>query len=164
MQGPKIVEKPAFRLMGIAARTSNAAETDPATARIGKLWERFSAESLPGHIPYQTEPGVIYGLYADYENGTDGDYTVMAGCAVRPGSTPPGTLTVTDVPAARYAVFTSERGPMPDIVVDSWSKIWAMTPGELGGERAYTGDFEVYDDRTANTRNAQIDIWIALKP
>ncbi len=163
MQGPKIVQKPAFRLMGIAARTTNAAEAEGTDAKIGGLWEKFSAESLPGHIPYQTEPGIIYGLYCEYENGLDGAYTVMAGCVVHPGATPPGNLTVRDIPAARYAVFTSEQGPMPDIVMDSWARIWEMTPGDLGGERAFTGDFEIYDERAASTKDAQIDIWISLK-
>lgn len=163
MQPPKIVDRPAFRLMGLAARTSNAAEGDPATAKIKTLWERFSFESLPGHIPHQTTPGVIYGLYCDFEAGVEGAYTVLAGCEVRAGAEAPGTLETRDVPAARYAVFTSPRGPMPDIVIDAWSEIWAMGPEQLGGERAFSGDFEVYDERAVHTHDAQIEIWISLK-
>ena len=162
MQPPRIVDRPAFRLMGLAARTRNAAETDPATAKIPTLWERFSFESLPGHIPYQTTPGVIYGLYCDFANGADGDYTLLVGCEVKAGATPPGTLEIRDVPAARYAVFTTPRGPLPAIVTDAWSAIWAMTPQELGGERAFSGDFEVYDERAVHPRDAQVDIWISL--
>lgn len=163
MQPPRIVERPAFRVMGLAARTRNADEMDPATAKIPTLWSRFSFESLPGHIPHQTAPGVICGLYCEFENGMEGAYTVLAGCAVRAGAEPPGTLAVRDVPAARYAVFTSRRGPMPNIVMEAWSEIWAMGPAELGGERAFTGDFELYDERAVHTKDAQIEIWISLK-
>jgi predicted transcriptional regulator YdeE len=162
MQPPRIVNRPAFRLMGITARTSNAREMDPATAKIPGLWERFSFESLPGHIPYQPTPGIIYGLYCDVENGTAGDYTLLVGCEVKRGAEPPGTLVARDVPAARYAVFTSPRGPMPDIVMNAWSEIWGMTARELGGERAFSGDFEVYDERAVHTKDAEIEIWISL--
>lgn len=162
MQTHKIVDKPAFHIMGISARTANAAEMDPAKAQIPSLWERFSTESLPGHIPHQTGPGVIYGLYCEFKSDADGAYTMMAGCAVHPGAKAPGDLTTREIPAARYAVFTSERGPMPDIVIDAWAEIWAMTPEQLGGERAYTGDFELYDERVANTQDSQIEIWISI--
>lgn len=163
MQPPKIVEKPAFRLIGIETRTSNSAEMDPATGKIPGLWEKFGAESLPGHIPHQTEPGIVYGLYSDFENGADGEYTLTAGCAVTANAKPPGTLIARDVPAATYAVFTSERGPMPDIVVKAWAEIWGMSAEAMGGERAFSGDFEVYDDRAASPKNAQIDIWISIE-
>ncbi|MDX9862428.1 MAG: GyrI-like domain-containing protein [Rhodospirillales bacterium] len=163
MQPPRIVDRPAFRLMGITARTSNAAEVNPSSAKIPGLWARFSFESLPGHIPHQPTPGIIYGLYCDVENGVDGDYTLLVGCEVRPGAEPPGTLAVRDVPAAHYAVFTSPRGPMPAIVTQAWAAIHAMTPKELGGERAFTGDFERYDERAVHTQDAEIEIWISLK-
>ncbi len=164
MQPPKIVERPAFRVMGIEARTRNNDEMEPSSAKIPGLWEKFSAESLPGHIPHQANPGVIYGLYSDFESDADGAYTLMAGCEVHPGAQPPGTLCVRDVPAARYAVFTSDRGAMPDVVIYTWAAIWEMTPEQLGGERAYTGDFELYDERAVGTRNVQVEIWISLKP
>jgi len=127
------------------------------------LWERFAFESLPGHIPCKPTPGIIYGLYCDFEGGADGAYTLLVGCAVRAGATAPGTLIARDVPAARYAVFTSRRGPMPAIVAEAWSEIRAMTPGELGGERAFSGDFELYDERAVHTKDAEIEIWISLK-
>jgi len=163
MLSPKIVDRPAFRLMGIAARTSNALEMDPATAKIPGLWERFSFESLPGHIPYQPTPGIIYGLYSDFDGGADGAYTLLVGCEVKAGAKAPGTLVARDVPGARYAVFTSPRGPMPDIVINAWSEIWAMTARELGGERAFSGDFELYDERAVHTKDAEIEIWISLR-
>lgn len=162
MQPPKIVDRPAFRLMGLATRTCNAAEMDPATAKIPGLWARFSFESLPGHIPYQPTPGIIYGLYSDFTDGTEGDYTLLVGCEVRAGAVAPGTLVARDVPAARYAIFTTARGPMPDIVTHAWSEIWAMSPDQLGGKRAFSGDFEVYDERAVHTKDAQIEIWISL--
>ncbi|MBT3358691.1 MAG: AraC family transcriptional regulator [Rhodospirillales bacterium] len=163
MNAPKILERPGFTVGGIDLRTTNAAEMDLSTARIPALWERFSFESLPGHIPGQTDPGVVLGLYSDFDSDADGAYTLMVGCEISPESKMPVGLRTTSVPPAKYAVFTSEKGEIPSIIFSAWQEIWAMTPEQLGGERAYSGDFEVYDERAVNLNNAQIEIWISIK-
>jgi len=162
MKAPKIVERAGFSVGGIDVRTTNAAEMELATARIPALWERFTYESLPGHIPGQTNPGVVLGLYSDFDSDADGAYTLMAGCEVSPESNMPAGLGTKSVPPAKYAVFTSEKGEIPTIIFNAWQEIWAMTPEQLGGHRAYTGDFEVYDERAVNMNNAQIEIWISI--
>jgi predicted transcriptional regulator YdeE len=45
-----------------------------------------------------------------------------------------------------------------------WKKIWAMQPGELGGQRAFLTDYEIYDTRSANPQNAQVEIHVGLRP
>ncbi len=71
-------------------------------------------------------------------------------------------MVVKTIPAAKYLVFTSEKGSMPDIVIKAWQDIWAwFASSEI--ERAYTGDFESYDERCANPQEAQVDIYIAIK-
>ncbi|MBL6946581.1 MAG: AraC family transcriptional regulator [Rhodospirillales bacterium] len=163
MMAPRITERAAFTVGGIDLRTTNAAEMDLKTARIPALWERFSIESLPGHIPGQTNPGTVLGLYSAFDSDADGPYTLMVGCEISPESRMPVGLVATTVPPAKYVVFTSEKGEIPSIIFQAWQEIWAMTPEQLGGARAYTGDFEVYDDRAADLNDAQIDIWISIK-
>ncbi|MBL6929766.1 MAG: AraC family transcriptional regulator [Rhodospirillales bacterium] len=163
MKAPRIAKRDAFSVGGIDLRTTNAAEMDLKTARIPGLWERFSFESLPGHIPGQTNPGVVLGLYSEFDSDADGPYTLMAGCEVSPESKMPAGLVTKTVPSSKYAVFTSEKGEIPSIIFNAWQEIWAMTPEQLGGERAYTGDFEVYDERAVHMDNAQIEIWISIK-
>jgi len=34
---------------------------------------------------------------------------------------------------------------------------------QLGGKRAYTTDFEVYDQRARNPQDSQIDIYVGVK-
>ena len=67
------------------------------------------------------------------------------------------------VPAGRYAVFTSERGPVAKVVVETWMQIWSYYESSANGERAYRADFELYDQRAADPHSAQVDIYIGVK-
>jgi predicted transcriptional regulator YdeE len=67
------------------------------------------------------------------------------------------------VPGA-YAVLTTDQGPLIEVVQAEWKKIWAMKPAELGGKRAFQTDYEVYDARSANPQNAQVEIHIGITP
>ncbi len=51
---------------------------------------------------------------------------------------------------------------MPEICIKSWQKIWTMTSGDLGGERAYIADFEVYDKRARDPQSVLFDIYIGI--
>jgi predicted transcriptional regulator YdeE len=37
-----------------------------------------------------------------------------------------------------------------------------MSPGELGGKRAFVTDYEIYDKRTEDSQDAQVEIHIGL--
>ena len=39
-----------------------------------------------------------------------------------------------------------------------------VVPAELGGKRAFQTDYEIYDRRSANPKQAQVEIHIGLKP
>ena len=53
--------------------------------------------------------------------------------------------------------------PLPNIVIDSWKKIWTMEEKDLGGKRSYIADFEVYDQRAADSSHAIVDIYIGVE-
>lgn len=44
----------AFQVAGLTARTTNREENDPATARIGALWNRFFGEETYRATPHRT--------------------------------------------------------------------------------------------------------------
>ena len=67
------------------------------------------------------------------------------------------------VPAGRYAVFTSEKGPVEKIMVETWQRIWSVAKSAPGGDRAFQTDFEVYDQRAANPRDAQVDVYVGIR-
>lgn len=61
-------------------------------------------------------------------------------------------------------LFTSNPGPMPAVCIDLWQKIWTLNPAQLGGERQYLADFELYDKRASDPQNTVLDIYIGIKP
>ena len=102
-------------------------------------------------------------MYSDYESDKDGEYSFMIGARVKSAAAVPSGMMARKVPAGRYAVFTSERGAVEKVVVEAWQKIWSGTKAELGGERAYSVDFEIYDERARDPKNAQVEIYVAVK-
>jgi predicted transcriptional regulator YdeE len=158
---PKIVQLDGFEVIGIATRTNNAKEAGPDGA-IPKLWQRVMQEHVIEHVPEKTGP-TLYAVYADYASDANGDYTLVLGAKVGPETKAPAGMMTTTVPAGQYAVFTSERGPVARVVVETWMRIWAYYQSPANGQRAYHADFELYDQRAADPNNAQVDIYIGLK-
>jgi predicted transcriptional regulator YdeE len=150
-----------FYIAGLAARTNNAREMS-GRGKIGHLWREFLQPNMAAKIPNKV--GVdLFAVYSDYESDHTGHYTYLVGIPVVSTEAVPPNLTIKHVPAGRYAVFTSERGPLQIVVPELWRRIWTMSIAELGGLRSFKADYEVYDQRAANPENAQIDLYIGLR-
>jgi predicted transcriptional regulator YdeE len=150
-----------FYIAGLTARTNNAQEMS-GRGKIGHLWREFLQPNLAAKIPNKVGVDLV-AVYTDYETDHTGHYTYLIGLPILSADSLPANLTVKHVPPGRYAVFTSQRGPLQTIGPELWQRIWAMSPEELGGERAFRTDFEIYDQRAANPDNAQIDVYIGLR-
>jgi len=157
---PIMIERKSFQIVGTSAQTSNANEITP-QAKIPQLWSDFYQQEVIGQIKNPVNE-VIIGLYSDYETDVNGKYSITLGMEVAATDEVAQGMVVKTVPTAKYLVFTSEKGSMPDIVIKAWQDIWAWFAGSEV-ERAYTGDFERYDERCANPQEAQVDIYIAIK-
>jgi predicted transcriptional regulator YdeE len=158
---PKAVQQDGFTVVGIAVRTSNAEQMTPARP-IGKQWERLMGEGLLATIPNKAD-GKIVALYSEYASDKDGEYTYLLGARVTKVENLPAGMVAKNVPAGRYAVFTSERGPVQKVVVEMWQRVWATPKNELGGDRTYKADYEVYDQRAQNPTDSVVDLYIAIR-
>ncbi|WP_028592911.1 zinc ribbon domain-containing protein [Paenibacillus massiliensis] len=167
-RAPWFVKLESFVLGGIAARTSNSAETDNAghEGLIPRLWGQFTQENIPGQIPGYISGQPIYGCYTDYEDGVDGAYTLLLGTSMAPADVPilPQGLVSTSLPSADYAVFRTANGPLAQVVFDTWQHIWAWTEvaAQHGIRRTYTGDFELYDG-SGSDPHVEADIYVAIQ-
>jgi predicted transcriptional regulator YdeE len=157
----KVVEEAGFTVVGIAARTSNAREMTPEGV-IAKQWGRFMQENLAAQIPNKADLSIV-AVYTDYAGDQDCEYTFVIGARVHSAAEVPPGMVAKTVPAGRYAMFTSEEGPVEKIVVETWRKIWSVPKSVPGGDRAFQTDFEVYDQRAANPRDAQVDVYVGIK-
>jgi predicted transcriptional regulator YdeE len=158
----KIVHKSSFSVIGIEVRTSNAKEAT-SDGVIGKQWQKFFQHGVIEKIPNQIDNN-IYAVYSDYTDNRKGDYSFLIGTKVAEGAIAPPGLVFKTIPGGRYAVITTEAGPVAKVVVAAWQNVWQMEDRhELGGTRAYRADFELYDQRAHDPQSSQVDLYIGLK-
>lgn len=151
---------PAFLVVGIKTRTSNAKEAT-AEGAIPRQWERFFQHGILGQIPNRVGSN-IYAVYSDYASDHNGEYSYIIGAMVKDGTAPPTGMAVKRVPAGQYGVLTSEKGRLPKVVPEVWRKLWKLEDSGML-KRAYQTDFEIYDQRAQDPQNGQVDIYVGLK-
>ncbi len=158
---PKVIEHESFMVVGISARTSNAREAPPEGA-IGKMWGRLFQEGLLAKIPNKSDQNIV-AVYTDYANEHNGEYTYILGARVTSNAHVPAGMVATKVPAGKFAVFTSERGPAQKVVPELWMTINSLPSGSVGANRRYKADFEIYDERAMDPQNLQMDVYVGIK-
>lgn len=146
-----------IKLVGVSARTSNATEANPATALIGQTMQKFFF--IQQNILNRINPGRVFSVYTDYENQADGEYTYFVGEEVSEFSQINTDLSTLTIPEQKYTKFTTDQGPIPRIVFETWQHIWGMN--DL--QRAFVADFEIYDERSNEMNSAIVDIYIGVK-
>lgn len=153
-----------IKLVGIKTRTNNKQifEQNTATNKIAETVAKYFHNGLAEKIQHRKNPGTTFCVYAEYESDVNGDYTYFIGEEVTSFDDLPPGFEKLIIPAQAYAKFTNQAGPMPDVCIDMWKKIWNMNDAELGGKRAYIADFEIYDARSADHNDAVLDIYIGV--
>jgi predicted transcriptional regulator YdeE len=158
----KIVHKSSFSVIGVEVRTSNAKEAS-SDGVIGKQWQMFFQDDTLKNIPNKTGSD-LYAVYSDYSGDRNGEYAFLIGARVEDGSTAPPGFVLKTIPSGKYAVITTEGGPVAKVVVAAWQRVWQLEgKHELGGSRAYKADFEVYDQRATDPENSVVDLYIGVK-
>jgi predicted transcriptional regulator YdeE len=158
---PKVVERGAFTVVGIAARTSNAREMI-ADGIIGKQWGRLMQEGLLAKIPNKADSNIV-AVYTDYASDHNGEYTYVLGARVKSDEEVPAGMLAKRIPTGKFAVFTSEKGPAAKVVPETWMKINSLPRSAVGGDRVYRADYEIYDERAADPANSQVDVYVGIK-
>jgi predicted transcriptional regulator YdeE len=156
------INENSFYVAGYSIRTNNADET-AGRGKIGTLWQSFVQENLGATIPDRIDHDLI-AVYSDYSVDENGDYTYLLGARVSCIDHLRAGMTFRRVIAAPYAVLTTRVGPLVAVLQAEWKKIWRATAAELGGQRAFVTDYEVYDRRSADPQLAQVEIHVGLKP
>ena len=154
MSEPKLVTLPAFLVAGLSVRTTNAEESNPATAKIGAHWQRFFAEGHHEQIPKTADK--LLGVYTDYESDNMGAFSLNTGFEVSSVEDLPDGIVGVQIPEQDYLVFHAE-GEMPAIVIETWGRVMAHFETNKEYERTYTADFELYPNEN------EVEIHIAVR-
>jgi predicted transcriptional regulator YdeE len=155
-------EFPEVKLIGIKCRTNNYSEQDPITAKIGKMMQKYFQTAVSEKIANRSNPNTIYCVYSEYDTDQNGDYTYFIGEEVSEFSGVIEEMSELTIPAQNYIKFTNGPGPMPEVCISVWQKIWSMTSKEFGSARSYLADFEIYDSRAADPTNAVLDVYVGI--
>src|SRR3954468_24855632 len=75
----------------------------------------------------------------------------------------PSGMVMKKIQGGKFAVFTTERGPGPKVVPETWRRINSLPKSSVGGDRLYQADFEVYDQRAADPQNLQADVYVGIR-
>ncbi|SDP97553.1 beta-ketoacyl synthase N-terminal-like domain-containing protein [Lentzea jiangxiensis] len=154
-----VVELPAVMMAGMTVRTDNETELH-GTARITDLWSAFLADGRGRSVPAER---TLRAVYADYVTDHEGPFTYLLGYEFPDGERVPDGFETRTMPAGRYAVFRSERGPLQSVIANAYRQIWAMDAEELGGKRTYLADFEVFDTHDPKPQEVQLKIYVGLE-
>jgi predicted transcriptional regulator YdeE len=144
---PTLETVDSFSVHGFKTRTTNGAEGQAASAKIGPLWGQFFATLSAGKIGVAPTDPSIYGVYSQYESDALGAFDVTAAVANRGqphDEVIKNQLVTLSVASGDYLVFRN-KGAMPDAVIQVWKDIWAYfeAPRE-DFARCFKTDFEQY--------------------
>jgi predicted transcriptional regulator YdeE len=141
-------------IVGISIRTSN--ENGQSAIDIPLLWNKFLSENLSAKIPNKISDNV-YCIYTDYESDFTKPYTTILGCTVSSLNEPPEGFTATTIQKGNYMRFVAKGRLSDNIVFLEWQKIWNSDI-----KRTYRCDYEVYDEKSKDSENAEVEIFISI--
>lgn len=154
----KVIERNGFNFLGSSIQTSNEAEMKGG-GEIPQLWERFYENKVLDSIPNKKN-SIIIALYTNYESDETGTYTYAIGTEIIGNEKDSKGLESFEIADDTYIVFTTRKGPIPEVVIEAWQEIWDWSEDR---ERAYKTDFEVYGENAIDPQNSQVDIYISVK-
>lgn len=159
----EFITMPEIKLVGICVRTSNEKELDKMKGNIFPCVRDYFHQGLAEKILNRKKPGTTFCAYTDYEKDHTGEYTYFIGEEVSLfNSELPEGFQKLIIPKQHYAKFTTGPAPMPDVIANAWKEIWEISPKQLGGDRSYKTDFEIYDERAADHQNIVLDLYVGI--
>lgn len=157
------IQLPAMQFVGLTVRTNNQAEKNPETAKISPTIQKYFQQGISDKLQHRSNPGVLYCVYTNYESDVTGDYTYFVGEMVNALDGVAAGCETLVIPEQQYVKFTNGPDTMPEVCIKAWQNIWGMSRENLGGDRAYIADFEIYDERSYDPKNAVLDIYIGIR-
>lgn len=146
----------AIHLVGLSLPSKTTNENSQSMKDCGELWTRFEKEEIFSKIPNKLSDEVL-AVYHDYEGDHTQPFSYFIGCKVEKETDIPEGLDRLTISSGNYQKVTA-KGEMPNCIGSKWREIW-----ESDIPRTHTADFEVYDERSQDWGNAEVDIYLSVK-
>ncbi len=125
-------------ITGLKVRTTNEAEMNLKSAKIGALWQSFLSDIMPR---LGETPPPLYGVYSNYESDAMGAFDILVGAESLQKDS---VLERVNLAEGKYLCFEA-NGELPQAIIDTWDEVWAYFSDENCKEkRAYNTDYEYY--------------------
>lgn len=151
----RLVNEPAFTVIGLATSTTNKDEMSGTGGRLGPLWRNFMAES-DARIPGNPDQSTIFCVYTNYQGDENDGYKAVLGRSVADTKAEiPNDLERVDLDSAQYLVFHAlDRNP--ESVREAWSRVHDYFRDHPDQQRAFTADFDRYGPNG-------VDVYVAVR-
>ena len=146
----EVVRKPKQFIVGLAVRTDN----EKAMKDIPEICARFQ-EGWQEKIKNCVNDDIVC-AYLEYDEDYTKPYTYIIGCIVTSCDVVPMGMLCKELPGGIFAKI-EVFGEYPDSLLAAWENIW-----DLEIERAYTADFEVYDQHFTDENDYYFNIYLSL--
>ena len=149
-------KKDDFKLVGLKLIEKTTNQNNQSARDCGTLWQKFERDKIFEIIPNKLS-NEVYAVYFDYEGDETKPFSYFIGCKTDKSSETPKELEDLAIPSQDYTRF-SAKGVMTGCIADAWKQIW-----NSGLNRKFGFDFEVYDERSQDWSNAEVDIYISTR-
>ena len=143
-------------LIGLSLKTKTINANGQSGIDCGRLWQEFEKGNYTEIIPNKLS-NEIFGVYHHYEGDSTKPFSYFIGCKVESNTEVPLGLEDLTIQKGTYHK-TLTKGRMPDCVANAWKEIWAS-----GIPRTYQMDFEVYDERSRDWNNAEVNVYLSIE-
>ncbi len=145
-----------IKLIGLALPSKTTNKNDQSAIDCGNLWKKFEKGNYISEIPHKLNND-IFAVYHGYEGDHTQPFSYFIGCQVNNNAELPEGMDAFTIPSATYQKIIAS-GKMPDCMTKTWKEIW-----ETDLARTFETDFEVYDERSQNWENAEVDIFLSVQ-
>ena len=146
---------PEIELTGLPLGHRITNENQQSSMDCGKLWTKFETEQVAKKIKEKLSDRV-FAVYHHYDSDHHGYFSYFIGCEVVPGAKVPEHMERLIIPAGTFIKKTA-KGKIPDCISGTWKEIW-----DSDIQRTFRYDFEVYDERSKDWDNGEVDIFISI--
>lgn len=150
------VELKDITLIGLALKTKTININGQSSIDCGNLWQEFEKGKYADIIPNKLSDE-IFGVYHHYEGDNTKPFSYFVGCRVKSDKDVPQGLYSLTIPEGAYHKI-SAKGKIPDCVINAWKEVWVSNI-----PRTYQTDFEIYDERSKDWSDAEVDVYVSIK-
>jgi predicted transcriptional regulator YdeE len=144
------------KLIGLALKGKTTNINEQSSIDCGNLWQEFEKGKYAEKIPNKLTDEIL-AVYHQYEGDYTEPFSYFIGCKVKADTEVPAGLETLTIAKGIYQKINA-KGKMPDCVVNAWKEIWISNI-----PRSYKMDFEVYDERSKDWSNAEVEVYLSIE-